>query len=152
MPDTEIGQGYMSVKRNKLNSWFNAILWLNIVFSGIGLIMNASSLFTEGGIDLYGVGSSVAVCVVLFGFYRMLQEDKNGFYLFVAGCLLNAVVAYIQYANMSADDYGFAFSAARDMVFKVVWTSLGKIFFMMLLMLLRRDGKNVYQVLWDNGK
>lgn len=29
---------------NGLNSWFNAILWLNIAFSGLGLIMNLINL------------------------------------------------------------------------------------------------------------
>ena len=89
------------------------------------------------------------------GIGRIIQNAKRGqewFLFFVAGCLLNAVVAFIQYANMSADDYGIAFSVARTMVFKVVWTSLAKIVFIMLLMLLRNNGKNVYHVLWNNGK
>lgn len=142
----------MFVKGNNLNPWFNAVLWLNIIFSGIGLIISVIGLLKENSADSYVIGSYVSVCVVLVGLYRMLKEDKNGFYFFVAGCLLNAVVAFIQYANMSADDYGIAFSVARTMVFKVVWTSLAKIVFIMLLMLLRNNGKNVYQVLWNNGK
>ena len=142
----------MSVKGNNLNPWFNAVLWLNIIFSGIGLIISVIGLLKENSADSYVIGSYVSVCVVLVGLYRMITEDKNGFYFFVAGCLLNAVVAFIQYANMSADDYGIAFSVARTMVFKVVWTSLAKIVFIMLLMLLRNNGKNVYQVLWNNGK
>ena len=32
---------------NGLNSWFNAILWLNIAFSGLGLIMNLINLMKE---------------------------------------------------------------------------------------------------------
>ena len=139
-------------KGNNLNPWFNAVLWLNIIFSGIGLIISVIGLLKENSADSYVIGSYVSVCVVLGGLYRMLKEDKNGFYFFVAGCLLNAVVAFIQYANMSADDYRIAFSVARTMVFKVVWTSLAKIVFIMLLMLLRNNGKNVYQVLWNNGK
>lgn len=142
----------MFVKGNNLNPWFNAVLWLNIIFSGIGLIISVIGLLKENSADSYVIGSYVSVCVVLVGLYRMLKEDKNGLYFFVAGCLLNAVVAFIQYANMSADDYGIAFSVARTMVFKVVWTSLAKIVFIMLLMLLRNNGKNVYQVLWNNGK
>ena len=123
-------------KGNNLNPWFNAVLWLNIIFSGIGLIISVIGLLKENSADSYVIGSYVSVCVVLVGLYRMLKEDKNGFYFFVAGCLLNAVVAFIQYANMSADDYGIAFSVARTMVFKVVWTSLAKIVFIMLSLIL----------------
>ena len=126
-------------KGNNLNPWFNAVLRFNIIFSGLGLIISVIALFTENSADSYVIGSYVSVCVVLVGLYRMLKEDKNGFYFFVAGCLLNAVVAFIQYANMSADDYGIAFSVARTMVFKVVWTSLAKIVFIMLLMLRRNN-------------
>lgn len=39
---------------NGLNSWFNAILWLNIAFSGLGLIMNLINLMKgDNGFDLY---------------------------------------------------------------------------------------------------
>ena len=55
---------------NGLNSWFNAILWLNIAFSGLGLIMNLINLMKGGnGFDLYTLGSTCTVCVAIAGFY-----------------------------------------------------------------------------------
>lgn len=135
---------------NSLNSWFNAILWLNIAFSGLGLIMNLINLMKgDNGFDLYAFGSTCTVCVAIAGFYWLLKAEKVGFYLLVIGCLINAIIAYIQYCNISVDDYGTMYSVARSMAFKGVWTSIGKIIFFMLLMLLRCEGKNVYQVLWN---
>ena len=135
---------------NGLNSWFNAILWLNIAFSGLGLIMNLINLMKEdNGFDLYALGSICTVCVAIAGFYWLLKAEKVGFYLLVVGCLINAIIAYIQYSNISVDDYGMMYSVARSMAFKGVWTSIGKIIFFMFLMLLKCEGKNVYQVLWN---
>ena len=103
------------------------------------------------GFDLYALVSICAVCVAIAGFYWLLKADKVGFYLFIAGCLLNAAIAYVQYCNISVEEYGTMYSAARSMAFKGVWTSIGKIVLFMLLMLLRCDGKNVYQVLWNKS-
>lgn len=135
---------------NGLNSWFNAILWLNIAFSGLGLIMNLINLMKgDNGFDLYALGSTCAVCIAIAGFYWLLKAEKVGFYLFVAGCLINAIIAYIQYCNISVDDYGTMYSVVRSMAFKGVWTSIGKIILFMFLMLLKCEGKNVYQALWN---
>lgn len=135
---------------NGLNSWFNTILWLNIAFSGGGLIINLMNLMKgDNGFDFYVIGSTCAVCIAIAGLYWLLKAEKVGFYLFVAGCLINTVFAFVQYSNISIDDYGTMYSVARSMAFKGVWTSIGKIVFFMLLMLLRCDGKNVYQVLWN---
>lgn len=70
----------MFVKGNNLNPWFSAVLWLNIIFSGFGLIISVIGLLKENSADSYVIGSYVSVCVVLVGLYRMLKEDKNGFY------------------------------------------------------------------------
>ena len=130
---------------NGLNSWFNAILWLNIAFSGVGLIMSLINLIKgDNGFDIYAFGSTCAVCIAIAGFYLLLKAEKVGFYLLIVGCLIN-----VQYCNINVDDYGTMYSVARSMAFKGVWTSIGKIIFFMLLMLLKCDGKNVYQVLWN---
>ena len=142
----------MSNEGNGLNSWFNAILWLNIILSGIGLILNVIGAISENIVDLYIIVSFISVSLAVFGLYRMLREDRKGFYCFVAGCLINAIIGYIQYANISADDYDIAYNMARSASLKVVWVSLGKIVFIMLLMLLRSNGRNVYQVLWNKGE
>ena len=135
---------------NGLNSGFNAILLLNIAFSGVGLIITLRNLIKGGnGFDLYTLGSTCTVCVAIAGFYWLLKAEKVGFYLLVIGCLINAIIAYIQYCNINVDDYGTMYSVARSIAFKGVWTSIGKIIFFMLLMLLRCEGKNVYQVLWN---
>lgn len=135
---------------NGLNSWFNAILWLNIAFSGVGLIMSLINLIKgDNGFDIYAFGSTCAVYIAIAGFYLLLKAEKVGFYLLIVGCLINAVLAYVQYCNINVDDYGTMYSVARSMAFKGVWTSIGKIIFFMLLMLLKCDGKNVYQVLWN---
>lgn len=137
---------------NGLNSWFNAILWLNIAFSIAGLIMSLINLIKgDNGFDIYALGSTCAVCIAIAGFYLLLKAEKVGFYLLIVGCLINAVLAYVQYCNISVEEYGTMYSAAKSMAFKGVWTSIGKIVLFMLLMLLRCDGKNVYQVLWNKS-
>lgn len=138
---------------NGLNSWFNAVLWLNIVFSGVGLIMSLINLLKgDNNFDPYALGGICAVCVAIAGFYWLLKAEKVGFYLLMSGCLINATIAYIQYCNISVDEYGTMYSVVRSMVFKGVWTSIGKIIFFMLLMLLKCEGRNVYQVLWNKGQ
>lgn len=135
---------------NSLNSWFNAILWLNIVFSGGGLLVSLIRMMKGGSeCDLYTLGNICAVCVAIAGFYWLLKAEKVGFYLLVSGCLLNAIIAYIKYCNISMEEYGILYSTARSIAFKGVWTSVVKITFFMLLMLLRCGSKNVYQVLWN---
>lgn len=137
---------------NGLNSWFNAIFWFNIAFSGVGLIMSLINLIkVDNGFDIYAFGSTCAVCIAIAGFYLLLKAEKVGVYLLIVGCLINAVLAYVQYCNINVDDYGTMYSVARNMAFKGVWTSIGKIVLFMLLMLLRCDGKNVYQVLWNKS-
>lgn len=137
---------------NGLNSWFNAIFWLNIAFSGVGLIMSLINLIkVDNGFDIYAFGSTCAVCIAIAGFYLLLKAEKVGVYLLIVGCLINAVLAYVQYCNINVDDYGTMYSVARNMAFKGVWTSIGKIVLFMLLMLPRCDGKNVYQVLWNKS-
>ena len=87
---------------NGLNSWFNAILWLNLAFSGLGLIMNLINLMKgDNAFDLYVIGSNCAVCIAIAGFFWLLKAEKVGFYLLVLGCLINAVLAYIQYSNIT---------------------------------------------------
>ena len=103
----------------------------------------------NNGFDIYAFGSTCAVCIAIAGFYLLLKAEKVGFYLLIVGCLINAVLAYVQFCNINVDDYGTMYSVARSMAFKGVWTSIGKIIFFMLLMLLKCDGKNVYQVLWN---
>lgn len=151
MPDTDKGENNMELKNgNGLNSWFNAILWLNIAFSGVGLIMDFISLMRGDNVfDLYVLGSTCAVCIAIAGFYWLLKAEKFGFYLIIVGCLINAVLAYVQYCNISIDEYGSMYSLARSMAIDGVWKSVGKIIFFMLLMLLRCEGRNVYQVLWN---
>lgn len=83
---------------NGLNSWFNTILWLNIAFSGGGLIMNLMNLMKgDNGFDFYVIGSTCAVCIAIAGLYWLLKAEKVVFYLFVAGCLINTVFAFVQY-------------------------------------------------------
>lgn len=135
---------------NGLNSWFNAILWLNIAFSSLGLLLHLIGIMKGSNeSSLYALGSICTVCVAIVGLYWLLKAEKVGFYLFVIGCLMNAILAYVQYCNISVEEYGTMYSAARSMAFKGVWTNLGKIVLFMLLMLLRCNGKNVYQVLWN---
>ena len=95
------------------------------------------------------LGSPCTGCVAIAGFYWLLEAEKVGFYLLVIGCLINAIIAYIKYCNINVDDHGTMYSVARSIAFKGVWTSIGKIIFLMLLMFLRCEGKNVYQVLWN---
>ena len=103
---------------NGLNSWFNAILWLNIAFSGVGLIMSLINLIKgDNGFDIYAFGSTCAVCIAIAGFYLLLKAEKVGFYLLIVGCLINAVLAYVQYCNINVDDYGTMYSVARSMAF-----------------------------------
>ena len=71
---TRIREYKMELKNgNGLNSWFNAILWLNIAFSGVGLIMSLINLIKgDNGFDIYAFGSTCAVYIAIAGFYLLL--------------------------------------------------------------------------------
>lgn len=133
-----------------MNSWFNAILWLNLVVSCLGLLgLFVNMMKGDNVFDIFTLINACAVCVAIAGFYWLLKAEKKGFYLFVIGCLLNATIAYIQFCYVNAADLGAMRSVASGIVFKGVWASLGKIVLFMLLMLLKCDGKNAYHVLWS---
>ncbi len=89
----------------------------------------------------------LAACAVV-GAFMLLNANKIGFYIIVAVNVIIGVLAFYQYTQISADQYGALYESIRSKALLGVFGCLGQIVVLMLLMLLKKDGKNAYQVLW----
>ncbi len=134
-----------------LNSFLIAILWIKLAFTSLGILGQLWEFIKDAdSIDPVMVtGIVLAICAVL-GVYLLLKVEKTGFYLIVAADIAIAILSYYRYTHISASEYGMVYSFARELAFKGVWSNIGQIILLMLLMLLKRDGKNAYQVLWGS--
>ena len=117
-------------KQNVLNTWFVGILWLKIVFTSLSLITTVTKQINNDPNWVFFVGIFLTLGAII-GAYMLTKAYKIGFYLVVLTNLASAVISYI---------------ICPDFMF--VWPNLAQIALLLLLMLLKHDGKNVYQVLW----
>lgn len=134
-----------------LNSWLVGILWIKIVFTTLGIAGEIWKMFTDADYSspLVVVNIVLAVCAVIGG-YWLLHAEKRGFYLIVGANIALAILSYYQYTQISDEKYGMLYGMAKSSAFRGVWSSLCQILFIMLLMLLKKDEKNAYHVLWSN--
>lgn len=133
-----------------LNSWFVAILWVKIVFTSLSVIAAIWEIFTNSNDILLDLGNILLAIGAILGAYLLLKAKKMGFYLIVLTNIILAMLSYYQFTQISVDEYGMMYNLAQQSAFKGVWGSLGQIIFIMLLMLLKKDGRNAYQVIWNH--
>ncbi len=141
-----------------LNPWLVGILWMKVLISLLSIISISFGIFNnfESYSWLDCIGILVAVAAIC-GVYMITQADKMGFYIFVGAECLLALIAYDQYLNISPTQFSYSYNGSLDYAYRYarntalnsVWSNLGQIVFVMLLLLLRKNGKNAYQVLWD---
>lgn len=131
----------------KLNQWFVGVLWLKIVVSSIALIGSIIGQLDSDPDWWYMIDVVLMLCAI-GGAYLLTTANKVGFYLVVGTNLIVAIISFVRYINFDSSEYGMFAGMATQQILKGVWSGLGQIVLLLLLMLLSRNGKNVYQVLW----
>lgn len=136
-------------EESKLNSWFVAILWVKITFTTLSVIGRMWKIFTDENYYTLLVAADVmlAICAII-GAYWLSKARKKGFYMIVGVNVVLAAIVFYQYTQITTNEYGALYDMARRTVLRGVWISLGQIALLMLLMLLKDNGKNAYQVIW----
>ena len=134
-----------------LNSWLVGILWIKIVFTTLSVVENIWKMFMEADYNTPLVVANVMLAIfAIIGGYWLLHAEKRGFYLIVGTNIALAILSYYQYTQITFEEYGMYLNMAQQSALRGVWGGLGQILFIMLLMLLKKDGKNAYHVLWTN--
>ena len=121
-------------KANKyLNSWLTYILCLQMILSAVGLVMGFVDLITKPeGIQTIDLLELLLSTIPVVGALLLLLVKRIGFYLMVIPYLLVGILCMIPPCQWEGVEMCF-----------------GEIAFIMLLMLLKKNGKNAYQVLWN---
>lgn len=119
-------------KETPLNDIFVVVLLLG-VFGGLGQIIQGFANFDET--PVISIISLVLTVVSLYGIYLILCLKKMGYWLVILPKVIDVVVALIVFS-----DYDITSGIIMD---------LGSIAIISLLMLLRKNGKNAYQLLWN---
>ena len=112
------------------------ILKIKIFFTTIAVVASVVKIFQNLDTAMMTDWFDIFLAVVaIYGAWLMLQTKKIGFYLVILPNLITGIISLFYLPYMA----------------KGVWMSFGQIAFIMLLMLLKRNGKNAYQVLWGNA-
>ncbi|GAB6865787.1 hypothetical protein JCM10556A_24640 [Bacteroides acidifaciens] len=136
------------VNDNGLNVFLNVIFCIMIAVGITAICMGLFNILGGIKVNIYlFLGCVCAACIDILGFYWMLKAKKEGFYLFIIACVLCGTLLYLQRYGFSLDGFDVPYFSTSN-VFSYMVASLGRIIIFMLLMLLRRNGKNAYQVMW----
>lgn len=119
-------------KDTPLNDFFVVILLIS-VFGGIGQIIRGFSSISDT--PVVSIVSILLTSVALYGIYLILCLKKMGYWFLILPKVIDVVVALI-----FLSDYDITNAVVID---------LGSIAIISLLMLLRKNGKNAYQLLWN---
>ena len=120
----------------KADKFFNAglttILRIQLVFTAIALVMGTIVILLQSEYKTEDIIELAFVTCVVIGAVLLLSVKKIGFYMIVLPNLLVGILGLFPPYNMRS-----------------VGMSFGEITLIMLLMLLRKNGRNAYQVLWN---
>lgn len=135
-----------------LNKWFTGILWIKIAFTSLGLISLVVNYIQQGSENLpWECATVIITALAIVGAYLLTKANRLGFYLVVGTNLFAAIMSYVQYINLDPDDFGMFYDMASSRVLSGVWSGLAQIVILLLLMLIRQNGKNAYEVLWSKS-
>lgn len=113
-----------------LNNVFVTILWISIIANAISILNNLRRIDTMP----LGYLSVILALASIGGAVLILRLNKWGYWLMVGSRILIIVI-------------GLSMTSLID-VGSLLTQNLGQITFLSLLMLLKKDGMNAYQVLW----
>ena len=119
-----------------LHPVLTVILKIKVVLTTIAVMATVVNIFKNLDAATMADWFEIFLTVVaIYGAWLMLQTQKLGFYLVVIPHLIVGIISLFFLPYMM----------------KGLWMSFGQIAFIMLLMLLKRNGKNAYQVLWSKA-
>lgn len=124
-----------------LNSFLVAILCLSIMFNAFGIIAS----FGKTEYDVFSQVELFLALASIAGSLLILRLNKWGYWIMVGARILIIVVGIIQVNTLEKKGFVIPDSAISGLVIR----NLSQIVFLSLLMLLRKDGKSAYQVLWN---
>lgn len=119
-----------------LHPVLTVILKIKVVLTIIAVMATVVNIFKN--LDAVTMADWLQVfltIVAIYGAWLMLQTQKLGFYLVIIPHLIMGIISLFFLPYMMEG----------------LWMSFGQIAFIMLLMLLKRNGKNAYQVLWGSA-
>lgn len=119
-------------KETPLNDIFVVVLLLGVL-GGVGQIIKG--FISIGANPIESIFSILLTAVALYGIYLILCLKKMGYWFLILPKVIDVVVALI-----FLSDYDITNAVVMD---------LGSIAIISLLMLLRKNGKNAYQLLWN---
>lgn len=133
-----------------LNRTFVVILWIKI-FLTCGAVFEQIDKYTSNNDTMVLFNALLSACAVV-GAFLLIKANKKGFYILVAVNVIIGVLVFYQYTQISVDEYGMLYESAKSRAIIGILGCLGQIVVLLLLMLLKKDGKTAYQVLWGESK
>lgn len=119
-----------------LHPALTVILKIKVVLTTIAVMATVVNIFKKLDAATMADWFEIFLTVVaIYGAWLMLQTQKLGFYLVVIPHLIVGIISLFFLPYMMGG----------------LWMSFCQIAFIMLLMLLKRNGKNAYQVLWGKA-
>ncbi len=137
-----------------LNKVLVTVLWLKFAGTIVALFGLFYDVFLHKGIYAHGVSAFQGIInifltlLVLLGLYLFLKVNRYGFYLIAIVLVSTALVSFLSVIELNTNE--FADQILRSRLFYAGILNLVQLIVLMLLMLLKRYGKNAYQVLWKN--
>lgn len=136
-----------------LHGAVKVILWLSIVFTGISLVGTVFSSNSNSVISPIWLIADVLLGVAsIYGAYQILQTQKEGYSIMVTTRLLIIVLTYFEVQDLlnhsDARMDMYVRRVASDAFTRSVLVNLGQILFLSLLLMLRKNGKSGFDVLW----
>lgn len=131
---------------DKLNKWFIALYAFQMLIALFIVCGEVGNWIVEPDkVQLSQLIDVVFMALSIVAIQLLLKVQKIGFYLFVGLEILHIMIFYIFHLMKNIDMYSYLYSQT------IMIIGFFKIILLLLLMLLRKDGKNVYHVLWENN-
>lgn len=111
------------------------------VFLQKGIYAHGVSLF-QGVINIF------LTLLILFGLYLFLKVNRYGFYIIAIVLISTSLISFLSVRELNTNE--FADKILQSRLFYAGILNLVQLIVLMLLMFLKRHGKNAYQVLWSN--
>ncbi len=137
-----------------LNKALITVVWLKFAGTIVALFGLFYDVFLHKGIYAHGVSTFQGIInifltlLVLLGLYLFLKVNRYGFYIIAIVLVSTALVSFLSVRELNTNE--FADQILRSRLFYAGILNLVQLIVLMLLMLLKRYGKNAYQVLWSN--
>ena len=137
---------------NQFNQVLVFILWLSLIINvgdAILTLIRSVNYAEEVLVQDSFINIPLYVCSAI-GCYMFLQKKATGFYIILA--LRIFTIGYIIHKsqNLGSSTLSPHLSELQaNFLTRDIFVNIGQIIFILLIMLLRKNGKNAYQILWN---